>query len=101
MGMGTQGNSPASPDHYAIVDDGRVFTIALLSSLTWTFAAQNPVHHIRATFVTLLASMLLVYLLGVPTARLAYTLFGRKPKIARLVFMIVALVTVGAMAACN
>jgi hypothetical protein len=89
----------SASEHYAIIDDGRVFTIALLSSLTWTFAQQNPLHHFRATFISLVVSMLLVYLFGVPTARLAYNLFGRRPKIARLVFMIVALATVGAMAA--
>jgi hypothetical protein len=91
----------STPERYAIVDDGRIFTMALLSSLTWTFAQQNPVQHFRASFVSLLATMLLVYILGVPTARIAYTLFGRRPNIARVVFMIVALATVGAMAACN
>jgi hypothetical protein len=94
-------DNPATRDRYAIVDDGRVFTIALLSSLTWTFAQQNPMHGIRTSFVTLLASMLLVYLLGIPLSRLAYIVFGRRPKIARLVFMVVALATVGVMAACD
>ena len=93
-------NGP-SGGKYAIIDGGRVFTIALISSLTWTFAQQNPVHGIRTSFVTLLASMLLVYLLGVPLSRLAYIVFGRRPKIARLVFMVVALATVGVMAACD
>ena len=87
--------------NYAVVDDGRVFTIALIASLTWTLAQQNPLHAMRSSLVSLLASMLLVYLFGTPLARLAYQLFGKRPKAARMTFMIVAMAIVGIMAACG
>ena len=86
---------------FAVVDDGRVFTIALISSLTWSLAAQNPIHGMRSSFVSLLASMLMIYLFGTPLARIAYQLFGKRPKAARMTFMIVALAIVGIMAACG
>jgi hypothetical protein len=88
-------------EHYAVTDDGRIFTMALISCLTWTLAQENPLRHFRTSCISLVVSMLVVYVLGIPAARAAYTIFGRRPKIARMVFMIVALATVAAMAACN
>jgi hypothetical protein len=100
--MGTDAviDNPAPRKTYAVVDDGRVFLIALLASLTWTITQHNPFRSIRESVVTLLASMLFVYLLGTPFARLAYQLFGKRPSAARIAFTLVALTIIGAMAAC-
>jgi hypothetical protein len=87
--------------NYAVVDDGRIFTIALLASLTWTITQHNPLRAARESVVTLLASMLFVYLVGVPLARLAYQFCGKRPNAARIAFTVVALAIIGAMAACG
>ena len=101
MGIDPAIDNPTPRSGYAVVDDGRIFTIALLASLTWTIAQHNPFRAMRESIVTLLASMLFVYLLGTPLARLAYQFCGKRQNVARIVFTLVALAIIGAMAACG
>ena len=83
---------------YSIVDDGRVFTIALLSSLTWTVLRHDGAAKSLGLFGSLLASMILIYLFGIPLARLGYYLAGRRPFAARFVFTLVTLTIIALMA---
>ncbi len=83
---------------YSVVDDGRVFTIALLSSLTWTFLRRDHAGPVGGTLGSLAASMVLVYLFGTPLARLAYVMAGKRPLAARIAFGITTLAIVGLMA---
>jgi predicted permease len=83
---------------YSVVDDGRVFTVALLSSLTWTFLRPDHSGPGPSPLQTLAVSMILIYLFGTPLARLAYVLAGRRPLAARVAFSMVTLTIVGLMA---
>ncbi len=83
---------------YSVTDDGRVFTVALLSSLTWTTLRHDSAAHSLGVCGSLLASMVLIYLFGTPLARLGYFLAGRRPLAARFVFTIVTLLIVALMA---
>jgi hypothetical protein len=87
-----------STPNYSVVDDGRVFTIALLSSLTWTMLRHDSAAAALGIGGSLLASMILIYLFGIPLARLGYFLAGRRPLAARFVFTLVTLTVVGLMA---
>ena len=87
-----------SSKRYSVVDDGRVFTVALLSSLTWTFLRYDHSASSGGLLGTLAVSITLIYLFGTPLARLAYILAGKRPLAARLVFGVVALTVVGLMA---
>jgi len=84
--------------HYSVVDDGRVFTVALLSSLTWTFLGGAHSGPGAGALQTLAVSMILIYLFGTPLARLAYVLAGKRPLAARIAFSMTTLTIVGLMA---
>jgi predicted permease len=83
---------------YSVVDDGRVFTVALLSSLTWTFLGDARSGRGGGPLQTLAVSMILIYLFGTPLARLAYVLAGKRPLAARIASSMVTLTIVGLMA---
>jgi hypothetical protein len=83
---------------YSVVDDGRVFTVALLSSLTWTFLRHDRSGPGGGALQALAVSMILIYLFGTPLARLAYVLAGKRPLAARVAFAMVTLTVVGLMA---
>jgi len=87
-----------SSRRYSVVDDGRVFTVALLSSLTWTILRHDQSGPGGGPLQALAVSMILIYLFGTPLARLAYVLAGRRPDAARVAFAMVTLTVVGLMA---
>ncbi|MGD0770707.1 MAG: hypothetical protein ABSB42_21200 [Tepidisphaeraceae bacterium] len=87
-----------TPKRYSVVDDGRVFTVALLSSMTWTFLRHDHSGSGGGPLQSLAVSMILIYLFGTPLARLAYVLAGKRPLAARVAFAMVTLTIVGLMA---
>jgi hypothetical protein len=87
-----------SSRRYSVVDDGRVFTVALLSSLTWTLLRHHQSGPGGGPVQALVVSMILIYLFGTPLARLAYILAGKRPLAARVAFAMVTLTVVGLMA---
>jgi hypothetical protein len=87
-----------SSKRYSVVDDGRVFTVALLSSLTWTCLRYDHSSSCGGLLGTLAVSLTLIYLFGTPVARLAYVLAGKRPLAARVVFGVVTLTVIGLMA---
>jgi hypothetical protein len=84
--------------NYSVIDDGRVFTIALLSSLTWTTLRHDSAARTLGLGGSLLASMILIYVFGLPLARLGYFIAGRRPIAARFVFTVVTLTVIALLA---